>query len=384
MIRDIDITLLLLLSIAALALAFFLAYVVRALSPQFRPRPPASPLRKLLVRAEENPIISPSGHSWEDMAVFNPGAVYSGGKVHLFYRALGEEGISRVGYAVSDDGIHFTRFSEPAFTMKTPPSGRFKSPIPEKNRYNPDQWSSGGGWGGSEDPRTVVIGDRLYMTFSVFESWESIRIALTSLPLSDLEKRRWNWTEHFFISPQGETNKNWVLFPEKIREKFAILHALTPRICVAYAGSPNAWREKPIKSDNRRGGHKGRWDAFIRGAAAAPLKTKRGWLLFYHGMNPEKGPGYSVGAMLLDLKDPTKVICYSHEPVLSPETWYENDWKPGVVYASGAVVKDGTLFLYYGGGDKTVNVATAPLGAFVQALSRGKHPALLKVGASVW
>lgn len=374
----------------ALSLFFFLAvlllvliaffFIFRAVKSPRRARPAAA--GKGLVRAEENPIISPGENPWENAAVFNPGAVYVDGKVHLFYRALGDDGISRIGYAVSDDGVRFTRFPNPAFVMKTPPSGRFKSPIPEKNRYNPEVWKSGGGWGGSEDPRVAVVDGRLYMTFGVFESWESLRIALTSLPLASLKERHWDWAEHFFISPPNETNKNWVLFPEKIRGKFAMLHALTPRICIAYADSLDMWRTRPIQSDNRRGGHEGRWDAFIRGAAAPPLKTKRGWLLLYHGMNPEKGPGYRVGAMLLDKKDPTKVTCYSNEPVLSPETWYENDWKPGVVYASGAVIKDGTLFVYYGGGDKTVSVATAPLDAFVQELSRGGHPALSKTTSS--
>jgi predicted GH43/DUF377 family glycosyl hydrolase len=85
-------------------------------------------------------------------------------------------------------------------------------------------------------------------------------------------------------------------------------------------------------------------------------------------MDPAQGPGYKVGAMLLDLDDPTKVLHRSDAPVLEPTEWYENDWKPGVVYASGAVIKDGTLFVYYGGGDKTVNVATAPLEPFLKKL----------------
>jgi beta-1,2-mannobiose phosphorylase / 1,2-beta-oligomannan phosphorylase len=325
-----------------------------------------------LQRAKENPILKPvPGIAWEDAAVFNPTAWYDGAHVHLLYRALGHEGISRIGYAVSDDGIHFTRGAEPAFAMHVPPPApaAFKNPFADSDRtYDRDRHASGGGWGGSEDPRLVAIDGRAYLTFGVFESWHSLRIALTSLSVPAFQKNEWNWAPYFFISPAEETHKNWVLFPEKINGKFALLHALTPHVMISYADSPDEWMRHPVASNNKRSGRKGHWDAFVRGAAAPPIKTEDGWLLLYHGMNPETGHGYNVGAMLLDLNDPTKILYRSAAPILTPREWYENDWKPGVVYASGAIVKDGTLFVYYGGGDKYVNVATAPLALFIAHL----------------
>jgi len=190
-------------------------------------------------------------------------------------------------------------------------------------------------------------------------------MAVTSLPLPQFLQKEWDWAQHYFISPAEETNKNWVLFPEKIHGQFAILHALSPRIMVAYADSLEEFERHPIKSNNQRTGRAGMWDSFVRGAGAPPIKTPFGWLLFYHGTNHDQGVGYRIGAMLLDTDDPTKVLYRSHEPLLSPETPYENDWKAGVIYASGAVVKDGMLFLYYGGGDKTVNSAKVPLEKFL-------------------
>lgn len=364
-------------TILALALIIFalavLAIWMRAFTePEWKPR------SESLVRAKENPLFGPSAeHPWENEAAFNPAAVLTGGTVRLFYRALGKDGLSRIGYAESTDGIHFDRFPAPAFVMKTPPPVpvRFNNPFVDQ-RYDRDGYASGGGWGGSEDPRAVVVDGTLYMSFGVFESWESLRLALTSLPVADLEKREWKWTENFFISPPGEANKNWVMFPEKIRGKFAIIHALTPSILIDYADSPEEWHTRHIRSDNRRGGRQGHWDAFVRGAAAPPIRTKSGWLLLYHGMDPAQGPGYKVGAMLLDLEHPEKILYRSAAPVLEPKEWYENDWKPGVVYASGAIVKDGTLFVYYGGGDKTVNVATAPLDRFLKDLMKSGRPAL--------
>ena len=81
--------------------------------------------------------------------------------------------------------------------------------------------------------------------------------------------------------------------------------------------------------------------------------------------------------MLLDLNDPTKVLCRSQEPVLEPEKSYENEgFKSGVIYVTGAVVKDGLLLVYYGGADSYVCVAYAPLEEFVEALAREAKPKL--------
>jgi predicted GH43/DUF377 family glycosyl hydrolase len=341
-----------------------------------------------LKRLRENPILEPKADSWwESQAVFNPGVVYDGEWVHLFYRALGHDGISRIGYARSRDGVHFERFPRPAydpgvgFAIPEPmPGVKTKGKLSYATlTYDTDLYASGGGWGGSEDPRAVIIDGRLYMTFGVFESWQSMRLAVTSLPLTDLRHALWHWSPHIPMSPKEQTNKNWVLFPEKIHGAFAVLHALTPKISVEYVDDLETLREKPIQSNNQRSGRPGHWDAFVRGAAAPPIKTNEGWLLLYHGMNPAHGAGYNVGAMLLDLSDPTKVLYRSEHPILVPKEWYENDWKEGVVYASGAVVKDGELIVYYGGGDKRIAAASVPLKTLLRDLANGDHAVLAPV-----
>ena len=72
--------------------------------------------------------------------------------------------------------------------------------------------------------------------------------------------------------------------------------------------------------------------------------------------------------MLLDLKDPSRVLYRAQHPILEPDLWYENDWKPGIIYASGAIVKDGKLFVYYGGGDKYVGVASIKLSDLIKSM----------------
>ena len=83
-----------------------------------------------------------------------------------------------------------------------------------------------------------------------------------------------------------------------------------------------------------------------------------------------------MGATLLDLNDPTKILRRSIAPVLSPDARYENEGKPGIVYACGAVVRGDMLYVYYGGADKVVCVATAPLAPFLDALIAGEQAAL--------
>jgi predicted GH43/DUF377 family glycosyl hydrolase len=334
------------------------------------------PAKLALIRASENPLLEPRGqHWWESEAVFNPAAFVHDGRVHVLYRAMGGDGVSRIGYASSADGVHFDE------RLPFPVYDRGPGFDPKKSRgywrplsYNTDLYASGGGWGGCEDPRAVCIDDHLYMTFGIFECWQSMRLAVTALPLEKLKERLWHWAPHVVMSPKDETHKNWVLFPEKINGKFAILHALTPEISIEYVDEIASLASEPIQSNNQRSGRKGAWDAFVRGAAAPPLRTADGWLLLYHGMNPaESAVGYKVGAMLLDLDDPTKILYRTEQPILEPTEWYENDGKPGVVYASGAVILGDDLLVYYGGGDKRIAVARANLADFLAKLKTHKQ-----------
>lgn len=312
-----------------------------------------------LSRAECNPIMSPDpGSYWESEGTFNPGAILDDeGNVHLFYRAIGSDGKSRLGYAQSSDGINFTDKS-PYPVYESDPVNRFPKPDPEIKTFSPSFYTSGGGWSGCEDPRAVVIGERIYITYVAFGGWDSIRIAVTSISVQDFKNKKWNWKRSRLISPSGEINKNWVLFPEKINGKFAFLHSLYPKILIDFTDDIDSLEyTQKIKSQSPKGGFVNSWDNAIRGAGPPPLKTKDGWLLIYHAMDKNDPNKYKLGAMLLDLKDPTKLLKKAPLPILSPDMHYENDYKPGVVYASGAVIKDKMLYVYYGGGDKHVCVA---------------------------
>jgi len=161
------------------------------------------------------------------------------------------------------------------------------------------------------------------------------------------------------------------------------LHSISPKIMIDYFDSMDE-----LDGDNFIYSiHQGSklWqarDRFIRGIGPSPLLTKYGWLVIYHKMERHDSHRYKLWAMVLDKKDPTKILYNSNQPILEPDVWYENDgYKSGVVYSCGAIIKpnkDGEdeLFVYYGGADTVSCVATANLDSFLKELINSNKPLL--------
>jgi len=344
-----------------------------------------------LERFVGNPVIHPARNTyWESSATFNPTALEHDGKVHIIYRAVGVADISTLGYGISQDGYNVSERSfRPIFIHQN---------FPDKKQEQIVNYSSGGGWcGGAEDPRVTKIDDKVYITYTAFDGWGSMRVGLTWIDLDNFLNKKWNWHKPMLISPPEQHNKNWILFPEKINGKFAILHDLWPTVSIFYvdrledlaegkyqvpkywtrtwySAIPKSWVMSGDRSVDPEKLKKNVWvgdfkDIWVRATGPAPIKTKEGWLVFYHAIEAKDPSKFKVFAMLLDLKDPTKILFRSKNPILEPETFYENEgFKPGVVYACGAVIKDDKLFVYYGGADMVSCVATANLKLFLKEL----------------
>jgi len=280
----------------------------------------------MLKRFLNNPILKPKkDNDWESKLVFNPAAVYENGIFHLLYRAVGDDNISRIGYAISADGYEFFRFDKPVFT----PRGVAESK-------------------GCEDPRIVRLEDKFYMTYTAY-SIKGIRVALAST------KNFIQWERYGVILPDME-NKDAVLFPEKINGRYVMLHRPMepPRsIWIAYSDDLIRWGDfkkimEPVKD---------RWDGIGIGSASPPVRTEKGWLLIYHGINHDSV--YRLGVALLDLEDPSKVIGRYPEPILEPEEEYELRGEVReVVFGCGICEVEDKYFIYYGAADKVICGAT--------------------------
>ncbi len=321
----------------------------------------------VLNKSKNNPIISPKPENiWETWQTFNPTVILLNNKVHFLYRAIGEDGISRLGYAVSNDGFNIDeRLPYPVYEHQ----------IKEKI-FDVISYCSGGSWGGAEDPRIVRVDKEniLYMTYTACDN--GLQVGLSAIEVNDFLNKKWKWKPSTLISSPNEVHKNWVIFPEKINGKYAILHSIKPHIQIEYRDDLKFNRSDYINSFYGGGPQKGCWDKWVRGVGAVPIKTKDGWLVFYHAMDNDWSK-YKVGAMLLDINDPTKILYRSKKPILEPNEYYENNGsKRGVVYASGAVIKEEDLLIYYGAADSYICVAYSNLNKFLEALKKEVKPKL--------
>lgn len=329
----------------------------------------------VLERFKSNPILTPNPKNWwETKAVFNPAALYIGNKVHILYRAIGETDVSVLGYASTSDGLHIQeRLDKPVYSPREPFEG-VNPPYPHFSGqpYSP-YISGGGGMGGCEDPRLTRIDDQVYMTYVAYDGRNPPRVALSSIPTDDFLNKRWNWKKPVLISPPHIVDKNACILPEKIGGKYVIFHRVYPNILIDFVDDlefdgKTRWLtgqyEIPIRTSSSY------WDSHKVGAGPPPLKTKYGWLLIYQAVGCNDGYRYKIGAMLLDMKDPTKVLARSRKPILEPSARYENDgWKAGVVYPCGAAIINEHLYVYYGGADSVVCVASVKLNGFIEELA---------------
>lgn len=279
-------------------------------------------------RHSTEPILAPEPHSWfERSAVYNPTVLLVGDTFYMLYRAEDshDDYISRLGLATSHDGIHFTRYAaNPVMGIDGP---RFRS----ESR-------------GCEDPRAVKIGDTYYLTYT---AWNGYNVDLALATSSDLI----TWTKHGVIVPN---TKAGAIYPEPINGRY-IMYFGDTNIWIATSEDLLHWevREEPVMRPRPD-----RFDSVLIEPGPSPVMTPDGLLLIYNSSN---GTHYQVGQALFDKDDPTRLIARTDEPFLRPELAWEKWGKVNqVVFAEGLVRKGDTWYLYYGGADKCIGLATAP------------------------
>ncbi|HVN55143.1 MAG TPA: glycosidase [Anaerolineaceae bacterium] len=286
-----------------------------------------------LIRHPLNPILKPNRlNDWESLNVFNCGVVYHNDLFHLFYRAQGPDYVSRIGYAVSADGVHFNRLQDPLL-----------SPA--------DKWETRG----VEDPRITYLAeeDRFIMAYTAYSP-------LGITPMFAESKNLISWRR---LGPlmTGEDNKDHVLFPRKIYGRYVSFHRRPPSMWLAYSDDLRTWGDfEPVMLPRQ-----GAWDCKRVGAGGVPIETEYGWLVIYHGYDFHHV--YRLGACLLDLDNPNKVIARPSGFLLQPEeAWEIKGDVASVVFSGANPVVDGQVYVYYGGGDRVIGLATCYLDDLLQ------------------
>ena len=323
-----------------------------------------------IIKCKENPIFEPlKGSYFEEKCVLNPGVIYDENtkKFVMVYRAAGNDDkhVIRFGLATSDDGIHFTRYSD--------------KPIFEGDRFNPDG-------GCVEDPRITKIGNTYFMTYAArvyspgpywLPEWPFPPIYIDKDDVYDKEDLpmcgKKNITVTFLAATkdfihyqkfgrltEGDIDdRDVVLFPEKINGYYYMIsrpkfpNDKMPSIYISKAKDLLGFKNPQLLMT----GENSNWEVQRIGISSVPIKTSDGWFALYHAV--DKDGVYRVGAILLDLNDPTKVLNRTKNYIMEPDAPYElNGIYNGCVFPTATVLKDGLLYIYYGCADKYIGLAT--------------------------
>jgi predicted GH43/DUF377 family glycosyl hydrolase len=212
---------------------------------------------------------------------------------------------------------------------------------------------------GMEDARFVrFVDDDGSVTF--YASYTAYSGSHISQQLLETENFR-SFTSTPMVGPAA-ADKGLALFPRRIRGRFAAMcRSDRESNSIVYSDHPFEWTDsvrcqRPVRA----------WEALQLGNCGPPIETEAGWLVLTHGVGPMRT--YRIGAILLDLEDPTRILGQLRQPLLSPAADEQDGYVPNVVYSCGALVHAGTFVLPYGIGDAAIGVATAPLGELLSAL----------------
>jgi len=258
----------------------------------------------------------------------------------MLYRAQDTAGTSRLGYAESKDGIHFTRRPEPVLS-------------PEAD-YEKD--------GGVEDPRLQKFGDAYYLTYTGYNKKDAQLCLATSRDLIHWERKgvllpaykgNWNngWTKSGAVVPEKIDGKYWMYWLGTAADK-------TDQMGLSYSTDLIHWTEAtetPVLPKRP-----GEFDSRVVEPGPPPILTSSGIVLIYNGADDNLV--YRTGVAVFDAHDPSKVLYRSDTPIFAPEKeWERVGQVPNVVFVEGMIRQNGRWLFYYGGADKYVGVAEASL-----------------------
>jgi predicted GH43/DUF377 family glycosyl hydrolase len=214
---------------------------------------------------------------------------------------------------------------------------------------------------GMEDARFVrfVDDDGSVTYYATYTAYSGSHISQQLLETNDFQ----SFTSRPLVG-KAAANKGLALFPRRIHGRYAAMSRSDRETnTVAFADHLAVWTsaspcQKPTEA----------WEALQLGNCGPPIETDAGWLVLTHGVGPMRT--YSIGALLLDLDDPTRILGRLRRPLLSPAPDEQNGYVPNVVYSCGALVHADTLVIPYGIADGAIGIATAPLPELLAAITQ--------------
>jgi len=289
-------------------------------------------VEEIIERFVGNPIITNKDIPVPCNTVFNAAATVYKNEYILLVRVEGVEGKSTLWIARSKNGKNFEIDKKAALFRSN------KEPFKTYEKR------------GLEDPRIIKVDGIYYIIYTAYSHY-SPRLALA-------KTEDFKHFERIALISEP-VNKNAVIFPKKFGGRYVRFDrpmATGIATWVSYSYDLIHWGDSTVIFETRPG----YWDADKVGPGAPPIRTKKGWLLIYHGVkNTSAGPIYRLGVALFDLNNPAKIIGRSEEPILSPTEGYERIGDvPNVIFTCGAILeKDGEVKIYYGACDTYICLA---------------------------
>jgi predicted GH43/DUF377 family glycosyl hydrolase len=305
----------------------------------------------VIQRWEGNPLITIDDIPFPCNTVFNAACAKYNGQYILLLRVEDLTGRSVFALARSNDGYKFELEPEPVMA-------------PCKGQGCFDEYERKG----IEDPRITEIDGIFYIMYTAVSPYGAM---LALAKTTDFEN-----FERIALISEPE-NKDGALFPEKINGKYVRFDRPVAggiaNIWISYSDDLITWGNSrcvmTVRDDH--------WDCWRIGASSQPIKIEGGWLLIYHGVKAaSSGPIYRLGAAVLAYDNPSKVLCRSAIPILSPREYYERVGDVNnVVFSCGAILEeDGQeLKIYYGASDTSICLGTAKVNELMQFCTIGEH-----------
>ena len=320
----------------------------------------------MIIVKNEGIILEKTNLEFENKAVLNPACIQVDDMTHMFYRAINHNDISSIGYCQLVDNKVVKRLKEPVL-------------FPE---YDYEEK-------GVEDPRITLLEGTYYLFYTAYDGNNALIAYATSKDLIHFTKHgiispkisydkaedifreskvreRYRMFEMFYKEVVGKDillfEKDASLFPRKFGGKFVLLHRVLPGIQIIKFNDFSELTEDRWRDYFKNLGDFVVFDPFYWfenykiGGGCPPIETKDGWLIIYHAVEDTPlGKIYHATAALLDRKNPLRVLGRLTEPLFSPKApWEKSGITNNIVFPTGAVVRNGRLYIFYGAADTVI------------------------------
>lgn len=300
-------------------------------------------------------------HPRKGHAKFNAGMVRDGDTVHMLYRwAKGKFDNTGKIAGYHQDFISYARLNTRGEVLYDADSKGFITP---QSLGNPDLLV--------EDPRIVSFEGEYILFYTVWDG-QVARVGMS-------RTLDFQTVEHIGVIPSLDWDKDAFILPERIDGKIVYIHRIEPDIQIDYFDSFEDMLDEAYWADYRGRAHEQvviasrfDWECKKVGGSIPPIKTEQGWLFIYHGVSDDREPFcYRVGAALLDLRNPSRVIARLPYPILEPAEDYERFGDVNeVVFPQGAYIDGDFLYMSYGGADTVVAMCRYPLDELLEELKK--------------